>query len=165
VRVPRIFATVLLVASACGSAPLVTPSPNEPITVTRLRPEPAPLTFNSGMTESRRLVVRDEPTWRQTWSLIWRNVSEEPPLPHVDFTREIVVVAALGQRPTGGYSILVDGAARTAEGLSVRVRATSPGSSCATTQALTQAVDAARVPLVAGAVTFEERSETRDCAP
>jgi hypothetical protein len=161
-RVLCIFTALVVVALACGSAPLTPPAQNE-IAVRRLRPEPQPLTTSSGITESRRLVVRDEPAWRQIWTSIWRDVSEPPPLPQIDFTNEMVIVAALGERPTGGYAILVDGATRTADGLSIRVRAISPGPGCLTTQALTQAVDVARLPRLAGRVTFEERSETRDC--
>jgi hypothetical protein len=152
-----------LLAFACGSAPLTQPLQNRPITVTRLRPEPGPLTSYSGIAESRRLVVRDEATWRQTWASIWQNLSEPPPLPQVDFSKEMVVVAALGERSSGGHAILVEGAALTADGVSVRVRAISPGPGCIATLALTQPVDAARLPRVAGTVTFEEQNETRDC--
>ena len=32
------------------------------------------------------------------------------PLPEIDFSKEMIVVAAMGQRPSSGYSILIDGA-------------------------------------------------------
>jgi hypothetical protein len=75
----------------------------------------------------------------------------------------MIVVAALGQRPTGGYSILVDSAQLTVESLTVTVRRVSPGNGCFLTQALTQPVDVSRLPRTDNAVEFVDRAETRAC--
>jgi hypothetical protein len=85
-----------------------------------------------------------------------------PELPQVDFSREVVVVAALGQRPTGGFNILIESAAATRDGVTVSIRATAPGPGCGVTLALTQPVDIARMPR-RGAVQFHERADELAC--
>jgi hypothetical protein len=81
----------------------------------------------------------------------------------VDFGREMLVLVALGSRPTTGYGILVDSAFADGEGLLVQVRTVAPGPRCGTGQALTQPVDVARVPRSEGAVRFRDRPEVIDC--
>lgn len=153
---------VVVLAAACGAAPSA-PDDQEPLPVVRLRREPVSFAYASGFDEPRQFVVRDAAAWQQTWAELWRNNVPAPPLPAVDFASEMIVVAALGTRPTGGYSIFVDSASEGPEGVAVRVRAVSPGSGCAVTLAVTQPVDVARVPRRDGAVVFSQRNEVQDC--
>ena len=119
--------------------------------------------YNSGITESQRLVIRDQAAWQQVWNDVYRFTFPAPALPEVDFTREMVVVAALGQKPTGGYSIFIDGATETANGVTINVRSVSPGANCAVTLALTNPVDIARVTRREAAVNFSETAATQNC--
>lgn len=152
-----------VVAVAAGMAGCGQPSapdpPGAPVPLVRLRAEPYSFAFYSGLVEPRRLVVRDRAAWAEVWAAIWRRHSPLPALPEVDFAREMLVVAALGERPTGGYGILVDSAAATAEGLAVRIRTISPAPGCGVTLALTQPVDIARLPRHDGVVLFHDRPE------
>jgi hypothetical protein len=159
---PIVLAAVTAGTAACDS-PTGSSAPIQPLAITRLRSEPVSLTYASGLSTRQRLVVSDSGTWQQVWTSIWRRVSPEPPLPQVDFGSEIVVVAAMGERSTGGFTILIDSASETTAGISIRIRSTSPGAGCGTTQALTQPVDVARVPWRGGAVTFDELMETQEC--
>ena len=152
----------IVFAGACGAAPAA-PDASEPLAVVRLRPEPVPLTYTSGLSEPQELVVRDAAAWAQVWEAIWRNHSPRPPLPDVDFAKEMVVVAALGARPTGGYSVFVDSASSAPGAVSIRIRTVSPGRECAVTLAVTQPVDAARVARRDGPVVFSRRNEVADC--
>ncbi len=52
--------------------------------------------------------------------------------PAVDFSRDIVIVAAAGQRATGGNAIAVERVNRTGDGLAVEVVETNPGPGCMT---------------------------------
>ena len=159
-----------LAAVGCASDGATPPDPRtlregtaQRVEITRLRPEPYPLTHSSGVREPARLVVRDDALWRATWAAIWSQHRPEPALPAIDFGREMVVVAALGERSSGGYGILVDSASMEGTTLVVHVRTMSPGPRCFVTAALTQPVDAARLPRHDGAVRFSERTEVRHC--
>lgn len=134
-----------------------------PVTVTRLRPERYALEFNSGFTAPARLVVRSEAEWRDAWARIYQHRMPKPDLPAVDFAREAVLVAALGERSSGGYGILVDSVHDTGSELQAVVRKTSPGAGCLVTGALTQPVDAVRIPAPTKSVKFVDRDEVHDC--
>ena len=153
---------MILLAAACGAAPSA-PDAQEPLNIIRLRREPVSFAYVSGFDQPRQFVVRDANAWQQTWADIWRNHVPPPPLPSIDFESEMVVVAALGTRPSGGFSVFIDSASAGPEGVVVRVRALSPGSNCAVTLAVTQPVDVARAPRRDGAVEFTERHEIQDC--
>lgn len=54
-----------------------------------------------------RLVVRDRDTWVQVWNRLTSGPNSLP-LPEIDFTREMLVVATMGWRPSSGYRIVID---------------------------------------------------------
>jgi hypothetical protein len=131
--------------------------------VTRIRAEPYPLTFNSGIEEPARVVATSANQWAQLWSAIWRNHSPKPALPQVDFAAEMVVVAAMGTRNSGGHAIYVDSAYQHSDRIEVVIRTVSPGPRCGTTAALTEPVDVARIPASSLPVRFRERGTVHEC--
>ena len=117
----------------------------------------------TGLVERERAVIRDAQTWSQFWSRAHRNVMPQPPAPTIDFTRNIVVAAAMGTRSNGGFSIGIEQVYAADGDLYVVVEERSPGPNCITTQALTAPVAAVRVPRPGAPVSFIERSETFRC--
>jgi hypothetical protein len=117
----------------------------------------------SGYADATRLVVRDSVAWRAAWRTLHLGV-EEPPLPAVDFRREMVVVAALGGRLLGGHAISVDTVRRTGEEIEAVVRTTVPGERCPRVPAIVEPADVVRVPRSERAVAFTERRQAGvDC--
>lgn len=153
---------VLLFALGCSGATEL-PTGGAPLPVTRLRDASQAFTSYSGMRQSRRLVIRDDATWASAWATIWSSVTPAPALPAVDFTHDMVVVASLGERPSGGYGISVDSAKSTGSGVSVFVGTASPGSHCVLTAAFTQPVDVARLPRLDAPVRFHDVATVHDC--
>ncbi|MEA2706153.1 MAG: hypothetical protein QOH22_941 [Gemmatimonadaceae bacterium] len=155
---------VLTMGVACTSADLTTQPIGPNVPMVRLRAEPYAFTSNSGFDKPERIVVRDAAVWRALWSQIYLRSAPVPAPPDIDFSREMVVVVALGSRSTGGYGILLEEASEDGpSGTAIAVRSTSPGSSCAVTLAFTQPVDVARLPLRQGDVRFVERAQVFDC--
>jgi hypothetical protein len=150
-------------AAACSAAVENLEQPGTPVAVIRFRAEPYSFMSSSGLWQPARVIVRDEATWRSTWSAIWSGTSPVPEVPVVDFDREMIVVAALGSRPTGGYGILVQSANVNDDGLMITIRTIAPGPHCGTTQAFTQPVDLARIPRLAGEVRFTDDPVVLDC--
>ena len=134
-----------------------------PVEVVRLRPGPYTFEYNSGFVESARLVVRSDAEWRAAWAKVYEGVSPQPGRPAIAFSREMVLVAALGQRSSGGYGIVVEGVYDGGGELRVLVRKVSPGRNCVVTAALTEPVDAVRVPRSAMPVRWVEKEEVHDC--
>lgn len=143
---------------AVGSKDLGTPIP-----VVRFRAEPYPFTFVSGLDKPARIVVRDATAWKAIWSEIHSRTSPLPDLPAADFSREMIVVAALGSHSSGGYSILIEGAGEVSGVVNVAIHSIAPGNRCGVTLAFTEPVDIARLPLREGPVRFVERATVTDC--
>src|SRR4051812_11633898 len=106
----RTASIVLVTTSVACGAPSITEAPGPTVPIVRLRAEPYAFTFVSGLDKPAQLVVRDAVTWQAMWSEINLHYSPLPPLPVVDFSREMIVVVALGSHATGGYNILLTGA-------------------------------------------------------
>jgi hypothetical protein len=117
----------------------------------------------SGIDAHRRLVVQDAESWSRLWRQIAGNRTPQPPPPTADFSRDMLVVAAMGTRATGGYTISVAGVYRDQSRLFVVVREVSPSSDCMLIQAITAPVAVARVPRSVEPATFVEQQETLNC--
>lgn len=127
--------------------------------------EPDGFSQFSGLADSARVVIRDGGEWSRYWSAINRPFIPQPPEPAVDFTREAVIVASLGSRPTGGFTVRIDQVRADADHLTVSVVRTVPGAGCAVAAVVTQPVDIARIPIPTLPVVFVERVERTDCPP
>ena len=84
--------------------------------------------------------------------------------PQVDFSRDLVIAVASGERIDGGHDIVVQRVQRTGGELRIEVLETRPGQGCMTTAALTQPVDVVMVPS-AGVTgwSFIDRAATGQC--
>lgn len=153
----------VLLAAACTASPSAVPSRTEvpagtPVTLTELTGYSR---HHSGIGETSRMVVASEAAWN---SVVGRIYSQGAQRPAIDFASEMVIVAAMGGRPTGGYRITVERAVRTASEVVVEVVETSPGRSCGTTQALTAPVHAVRIARQDVPVRFVERKAVHECS-
>ena len=117
----------------------------------------------SGVTMRRRLVIRNHEEWVAFWDEVVHRRTPQPEAPSVDFDRHMVVVASMGTRSTGGYSISIHDVARRQGQLVVTVLERSPGPGCATIQAFTSPVSAVLVSRSDDPVMFIERTESYDC--
>ncbi len=109
---------------------------------------------------AQRRVIRDPAEFEQVWERL-----DEGPAPAVEFERgEVVVLAASGQRPSGGHRIEVTLAERDAGMLMIEVVETTPGPGCLATAALTQPVTLVAVSGAAASKwQFVERRERSEC--
>lgn len=117
----------------------------------------------SGLTEARRLVVRDAARWNALWPAIVGQQRPAPPPASVDFAASMLIVAAMGQRGTGGYEIHVERVTEREGALEVIVKEISPGEGCWLTQAMTAPVEIVKLARHDGPVAFVEERERRDC--
>lgn len=92
----------------------------------------------SGWTRAQRVLVRDEASWEQLWGRVHTPLASPPPVPPVDFSRQVVVGVAIGSRPTGGFAVDIIGVKRVGDRLIVRLRETQPAPGSMVTEAFTQ---------------------------
>ena len=113
----------------------------------------------TGVSEARRLVIRDANTWAEFWSEL--GLGDRP---GVDFSKDMVIAVAAGQQPTGGHEIAVKGITHAEGELTIEVLETRPGPNCMTTTALTQPVDVVVIPRVnIRSWSFVAHQEVRSC--
>ncbi|HEY6911493.1 MAG TPA: protease complex subunit PrcB family protein [Myxococcales bacterium] len=109
-----------------------------------------------------RQVVLDE----HDWELAWPQLSGERSVPpKVDFVHSMVLIAALGERPTSGYFVTIRDARIISGGrLAAVVDESIPGPGCAALPVTTAPAIAAVVPRVtADDVVLSESVHTRQC--
>jgi hypothetical protein len=117
----------------------------------------------SGLEERAEEVVRDSAAWHALWSRIVDRYSPKPAAPEVDFGREMVLVAAMGQRPTGGYEITIESVTETGAELVAVVTHQQPGPRCFNTQAFTAPADLVAIPRSEKPVRWTVREVVKDC--
>ncbi len=119
---------------------------------------------NSGFRDPARLVIDDEAQWTTVWTLLWAQQDSQPapPPPAVDFTRNSVIVAALGQGSARGFGIDLSRIATTRDTVYAEVSSRlSVG--CNTLAELSQPVDVIRIPKPHAPVVFVERAADGEC--
>jgi hypothetical protein len=174
-----LFATVMVFDSAVDLSQEVKPQ-GTPLAIVQLGPKRSgPRTSYavvSGVSDRRRMVIRD----RETWADVWKQINSgpvsftpgpggetvpnlPPPAPQIDFSHNLLLVVTMGSKPTSGYALVVDGAYEHANQLEVVVRNVSPGRGCGTLQYVTQPVDIVEVEKREGSVVFRDVDVVTDC--
>ena len=158
-----------LVLRATQEANPGTPVPITPLAPKRTGPRDSFTAF-SGIGEPLRLVIREQDAWREIWKRIHRfgpfegPNSEIPSLPEVDFSREMIVVAASGSRPSGGYTVIIEAAHERNNQVEIAVRSISPGKNCASLSVVTAPVDLVRLPKTERSIVFRETEVRQNCS-
>jgi hypothetical protein len=167
-RAAPFLVALLSVASACAAPPSEMMSQAIPsgATVVEVRRADNTATLfqgNSGMTEPARLVIRSDAEWRDAWSRLVGHVSPAPELPAIDFTKEMVLIAAMGSRPTAGHMIHIARVGRVSGVTYVEVVSESPAGPCRQAQVVTAPADVVVVPRLLEPLTFVETVATKGC--
>jgi hypothetical protein len=145
------------IALSCGGSPA---APGQSLSVTTL----ANFSAADGVFGTETLqVIRDQAAWQSLWSRMNSNHFPTPTLPAVDFSAEMVVVAAVGGKPSGGFSVSVDSASERSGTVIVEVTMTSPGPNCIVAGLMTSPVATAKLPTRTGAVNFNVTRRVTNC--
>lgn len=119
---------------------------------------------NNVFTSQTTLVIRNQESWQELWSRMNATIlPAPPPVPVVDFTKEVVLVAAAGTRPTGGFSVAITSAAESGSEVVAKATVTSPGRNYIVTQALPSPVHAVTGARREAPIRFQVRQEVRNC--
>ncbi|HXT71590.1 MAG TPA: protease complex subunit PrcB family protein [Vicinamibacterales bacterium] len=105
-------------------------------------------------------VIRDAATLRTVWALVFQGRREAPA---IDFSKEMLVIVALGEKATAGYGVSITGVSRRDRGLVVNVTAFAPAAGCDTAAVRTFPVAVSRLRAFDGPVRFDFTRTTRPC--
>jgi hypothetical protein len=164
-----LMAALLVVIPACADSSYPTDQreaigDGDAIPLVRFTGSSLAFSVFSGIADPERRVVADAHDWAALWQRIHAGVSPMPPMPDVDFEKEMILAAALGSRPSGGYSIRIE-RLRGGDGvLEALVSRTTPGRDCMVIAAVTAPVDLVRVPRIDQPISWREEAEERTCS-
>ena len=163
---PAVLIALVLPLQSCASQDAPTAPaglPSDAVAVAVDRVDAIGGSLIGGPQEAARSVVRDQRAWVEFWGLLTAALLPAPDAPAVDFTQDMVIIAAMGSRASGGYTISVEGVYTSGGELYVDVLERSPGVGCFSTQVMTAPVTAVLVGSYAGPVRFVTRQESSPC--
>ena len=120
-----------------------------------------PYRFVNGIHDERRLEIRSEAEWRGQWMRIHRDRNAVPP--PVDFSRDMVLLAAMGSQPSGGYVLAIESILDRPDALIVFVRHTAPGPRCGAIAVVTSPLDAVVIPATAKPIRWIVERRVENC--
>ena len=133
--------------------------PSLPLRFGGTRPFPSPYVNFFPSENALRLVIKNRDEFSDFWKRLTAKVPPGgwiPPLPEIDFSKEMVVVAAMGARPTSGYWTIIDGACEVDGQVEVFVSNVEDASCTGQLQVVTYPADAVRLPQTDLPIVFRE---------
>lgn len=106
-----------------------------------------------------RLVIKNRAEFSEFWKQLISRVPPDgwvPPLPEIDFSKELLVVAAMGRQPSSGYWTFIDGACEVGGQVEVFVSNVEGASCTLQMQIETHPADVVRLPRTDLPIVFRE---------
>ena len=123
--------------------------------------EPHPATY---------IAVRSHDEWVSYWESLRPRIGQtmiiapaSVPQPEVDFSRNIVLVASPGCKPSGGYTVQIDSIQQDESGLTVNVVEREPGKGCAVTSTVTHPMMQVLIPQTGMKINFNIVKKIHTC--
>lgn len=93
---------------------------------------------HSNMNDQQYLDVHNQADFTALWTKTFANQSAAPAMPQVDFTKDMVLAAFLGQQKHGGYIVRIPKIDTSGATANVTVEVTVPGTNCRFLQSQTE---------------------------
>ena len=115
---------------------------------------------HSGPPDSGYSVISDSVAWRELWNYMQKGNWPQKPVPVVDFSREVLLVAAWGGKGTNGYTITIDSAVVAGDAVEVHVDRVE---SCHVGMLVTTPVDIVRLARQRSRIIFVDKPPRWSC--
>ena len=94
--------------------------------------------YYCGHDTAAEYVIKDLSAWQDLWNQTNLNKSSQPPIPKIDFSKEMILGAYLGQRSSGGYDIEISKVQEKDNCLEVYIKESTPNPLMIVSGGLTQ---------------------------
>ncbi|MBI4895374.1 MAG: protease complex subunit PrcB family protein [Candidatus Aenigmarchaeota archaeon] len=118
---------------------------------------------NGGDVERGNYILKKATEWKDLWTKINYYNSPIPPVPDVNFSKEMVVALFAGRKYTSGYYIEVSHIDEKVDGITVFVKEYSPGVNCLTSQVLTYPFNIVKIPRTEKEIGFNTEEVVLNC--
>jgi hypothetical protein len=144
--------SIALVGVLMQAQPRTAPQPGLMLLEAPTKPMTLDKGDHSNIDDAKQVVVRTE----EEWAKLWNQHAPDHKRPAVDFSRQMVIGAFMGSRPTAGFSIDILSTIQANGVMTVRYREVFPPRGAITAQVITSPFDLVTVPTFAGDVRFEK---------
>jgi hypothetical protein len=114
----------------------------------------------SGLIEAKNYSIFNNNDWQLFWYQLKINQLAAPSAPQVDFSEEMVIAVAMGEKNSGGYKIEIE-KITTTDKINVYLKETTPDPAGITTQALTQPYIIVKIPLTTKEINYVQEEKSR----
>jgi len=121
-------------------------------------------TYANYEVEAQNRVIRDAAVFGEFWNRLHEGQNPLPPVPEIDFSRDMVVVTVLGTKPTGGYDTEITEIAAGGGRVGILVTNGIPGSDCGVTTALTNPYHIVRLERSDLEAAFYKEEAVKECS-
>ena len=133
--------------------------PSLPLRFGGTRPFPSPYVNIFPSEHPLRLTIKNRDEFSDYWKKLTSQVPPGqwvPPLPEIDFSKETIVAAAMGARPSSGYLTVIDGACEVDGHVEVFISSVEGGCGGLQLAVVTAPADAVRIPKTDLPIVFRE---------
>ena len=109
-----------------------------------------------GKSDSSFEVIEDSNSLEEVYALLSKSISPSLEVPKINFDRQIVIALFLGEKTSGGHSIIVEYVANSKDSISVNYKIKTPNKGEAVTFAMTQPYCIIKIPKTSKKIIFKE---------
>ncbi len=118
---------------------------------------------NSDYKKAQNLILTTQTEMDLAWGKMFAAYDRKPAIPMVDFETKQLLLIAMGEQPSGGYSSKVKSITSTPKGIVVTIEDVKPGKACNTTSSLIYPFQLVEMPNSEEAISFVRVSKINEC--
>jgi hypothetical protein len=160
----------LVALAACGADATLTeatpPADGQALTIAHFEiTETQAVSGQASDATRQRTVITDAAAWTRFWASLKPDPNANGAAPAVDFSRDMVIAAAMPVQPSGGFRIAIESVTELSDRLEVQVVERSPARDCVLPPVVTRPFDVVQLPRRDKPVKFVERTVVTSCDP
>ena len=153
-----ILSLILLLSCKTSKETTFDVATNEPILVVELH------SGNNGRFEAKeQKVITTKEGLTDVWTKAYGNYLKKDPVPEVDFSKNVVLLVAMGEKNAGGYTIKINKVVGSKLNTVVSILETNPGKNCNLTTAMTYPFQIVQIEKQAKEIVFNTTTKIIEC--
>ena len=119
--------------------------------------------LNGDFSEKKNTIITNQNEYNAVWTAAFSRFSGQPKPAKIDFENHLILLVAMGEKNSGGYSIKIDSIVENEKTIVVTILETSPGKSCTTTSMMTYPYQMVELKSSTKEVVFKTIEKSFDC--
>ncbi len=119
---------------------------------------------NGGFNEKVNQVITDQNTYNEVWAAAFSKFANPQKPNRIDFEKNMVLLVAMGERTSGGYTIKIKSIDDIGENIKVTIKEEKPGTSCMTTSVMTYPYQIVELPKQTKKIMFDTVEKVVECS-